>query len=291
MKKLIVLCVCGLLLLSGCSDKYTAVSNGSEVLMQVNNKKYTKEDLYGMAQVSNSDTFVINEAKKVLNSGVEVTEAMKAEAETEYATAIKDKVEADVLKAAGYETKEAYIENLIYPTLKEKAVVKEYVRANYDSLASTNALKKVRIIEVKTEADGNAVIAKIKAGDSFESLIQTYNQSTTYTGAEVISTTNSGANAANILPTDVATVIASYTTPQLVENVINDSSTSKMFVIQVTAASPGLFVEDGITFLSGLSTVTTAYYEVKFKEAGFKVYDKGIYDAIKAGNYSTYLNQ
>lgn len=292
MKKIYpVLLFTGLLALTGCSDKYTNVSNSSEVVMSVNKVKYTRGDIYEMIQSYNVDSFVVNQAKLLLNSTIEITDDMKAEAEVKYTNALGTSDETPFLTDAGYATKEEYIENEIYPTLQEAVAVKAYVSENYDTLASDALLKKVRIIEVSSESDGEAAIKAIQEGATFDSVAETYNVSTTYTGAEVISTTDTAASAANIMPTQVATDISALTTPQLMTSVISDSTTSKLFVVQVTATSPGVFKDAGVDFLASLTTYVDKYYAATLPAAGFKVYDKGIYDAVKAGDYADYLDQ
>lgn len=292
MKKIISLLLVSLLLLTGCSDKQTTISNSKDVIFTIDGSSYTKGDLYDMIKLAGGADYTVSLAKKTLNAGIEVTDEMRAAAEAELKSLITSSGEEKFntsLSNAGYDSQEQYLEEVLIPKQQESAAIKAYATTNYETLASTYVLRKVRIIEVKTEALGTEAIAKLKNGSTFSEVAKEYNQSSTYTGTELISTKET-TTAANVLPDTVQTQVEALTQPALIETVITDSS--KYYVVQVIATSPALFTDEGIALLATLTSVSESFYKEAFANADFTIYDKDIYDEIKANDtYKNYLDQ
>jgi hypothetical protein len=69
---------------------------------------------------------------------------------------------------------------------------------------------------------------------------------------------------------------------------LKDTTTNLFYVVQVVEAQPTRYKEEAIEELVGLSSIAEKMFVELFKEGGFKVYDKIIFD-ILTSDYSQYL--
>jgi hypothetical protein len=76
--------------------------------------------------------------------------------------------------------------------------------------------------------------------------------------------------------------------PTLTAEPLKDTTTSLFYVVQVVESQPTRYQEEAIEELVGLSSVAEKMFVELFKEGGFKVYDKIIFD-ILTSDYSQYL--
>lgn len=282
-----------LLLLVGCADKVTKVSSGSTAVFTVNGQSVTRNDVYKAVQGGGASDYVIQMAKDKLLEEIAVTDDMNAQAQTQLDTYItaagSEEAFLTSVQSQGYTDLDDFKTRVIIPSLKEKAAVAAYVESDYTTLADKYGLRKVRIIQTSSLDNATAAIAMIQSGKTFDEAVAAYNVSTTYTGAATI-VNNVDTSGATALPTTVSTEVYNLTAPMLITTPITDTSTSLTYVVQIIAVDPALFKDEGITALGNISTITATYYEDSLKAAGFKVYDKNIYDEINASStYSGYL--
>lgn len=282
MKKIITVLALSLLLV-GCGNKSTMVSNRSTALIKVGSQTITAGQVYSALLSQDAAGAVKDMATLiVLNKEVAVTDEMKTKADAQLAdftTNVGDNVDL-YLNYYGYKDLDEYYAKGILPTLQQDALVKTYLTDNYDSLAAETLPKLARVIEVTDAALAESALAEIKAGADFATVAAKYSTSS-YPGSEELVYNSSD------LPEVVLVWMNLQTTPTL-STVIPDTTNATNYIVQVTAADAVKLKDQVIANYAVDTTFVDKAIKAAFVKNGFTIYDKTIYDAFVV-SYADYL--
>lgn len=270
--------------LTGCKDATAEISDGDKALVTVGGEKITKEDVYKTSKKAYGASYTLNEALNIITDKekIELTDEMKKKADEQMKT-LKESAGDDFakqLKDNGYKNEDDYKKKEIYPNLRQQGLVKNYVISKKDAMFKTYAPRKAEILQADSKEKAEAALKAVKDGTSMKDAATANGNTTTYKGEEAIYTTKSS------LPTAVFDKIKGMKEAGLVDSVIEDATNQKYYVIKVTETDPAKFESDALdkiveTGSTDLATASSVFYLNKYD---FKVYDKDVYDGLKAVN-------
>lgn len=284
MKKLLIIALAALML-TGCYDVTTKITDPKTVLITLDGATITKGDVYNI--MSQADPYpavvALTLSKKIiLEKEVGRTDAIKAAADAAKAAFIE---EADddlegALKEAGYDTIDEMYEDKFIVEAQSDYLVGNYLNTTYSTVSSTYAPRKARIMKIDKEADATAALAAIKAGQSFTDVAKKYNvtgfnteTAIYYTGSE--------------LPEAVLTFLKDASLPTL-SDVLEDTTNDLYYIVQISVADASKIQTEVVDFFkkeaSFVELALLGYYESN----GFKIYDRALYDMISA-QYPDYI--
>lgn len=285
MKKLFSFaCVALLFSLTGCGEATSTVSDADKAIVIVEGKKITRGEVFATAKAAYGGSFAMNEAITHICDAekVKIDKTMEEEAAKQLEETKKNSGEdfASLLKQSGFKDEKEYTEKQIYPSLRQKKLVKSYVKIKKKSLFNEYTPRKAKVLETDTKEKADNALAALKNGSTFEEVIAAYNASETYKGEAAVYNKDSGLSAVaynRILAMEKIGLIAT---------VMEDTTSTKFYVIEVVGINPNKFIDEAVESIatSGqteLSNKATAYY---LKKYDFKVYDQDIYDSIKSSN-------
>ncbi|HET6784822.1 MAG TPA: hypothetical protein VFH18_02230 [Erysipelotrichaceae bacterium] len=280
MKKVLV--ILGLsLLLVGCGNKTTNVSNSKEVLIKVGDRTITIGEVYSQMMATDSTAIIKQMATRViLNKEVPVTDEMKVEADEvlkQFTDSVTDNIEL-YLEYYGYKDTTDYYDNGILPSLQQEALVNTYLTENFDALVAGYRPKKIRLIEITDATLAAAALAEIKAGEDFSVVADKYSTSTYPGDEELVNNTSS-------LPDVVINFVDYLTTPTL-SDVLTDGTTN--YIVQITNADTNKLKQEIIDTFAVDTTFSDKALETYFVKHNFTIYDKSIYDVF-VQTYPNYL--
>lgn len=284
MKKFLIIGVLALAL-AGCGDAYAKITDAKNAIVSVGNQSVTRGQLFELMMNQDPASTVITMAKQVImDEKIEVNDAIRASA-AESLEEIKESFGeefADYIKRFGYKDEADYVEKALVPFAQQEALVKEYVTENFESIATVYFPRKIRVIQTKTEEDAKAAINEVKDGGNFETVAAKYSSATAYKGELKLVHSESG------YPEVVTTFLKTALQPTLTAEPLKDTTTNLFYIVQVVESQPTRYQDEAIEELVGLSSVAEKMFVELFKEGGFKVYDKIIFD-ILTSDYSQYL--
>lgn len=270
MKKLLVILSLSLVLV-GCGNKTTNVSNSKDVLIKVGDQSITVGEVYSQMLSTDSSVIVKQMASRIiLDKEIPLDDALKAEADTqlqEFVDSVADNLDL-YLQYYGYKDKDDYYNNGIIPSLQQEKLVKNYLTDNFDAIASGYRPKKIRLIEITDATLAASALAEIKAGSDFTVVADKYSTSNYPGDEELVNNTSS-------LPTVVIDFIDYLTTPTLSE-VLTDGTTN--YIVQVTNADTNKLKDEIIETFAVDTTFSEKTLESYFLKYNFTIYDKTIYD-------------
>lgn len=267
--------------LAGCADASTSISKSDEALVTIGDTKITKGEVYDVAKRTYGASFTLNEALNVISEKEEIklTDEMKKSVEDQLKILKSSAGEnfGQQLKDAGYKNEEEYKEKVLYPNTKQQGLVKKYVKNNKKSLFSSYSPRKAQKLEFTSKEDAQKTLEEIKNGKPIEEFT-TVNTSSGTSQLEETYTTKSS------LPAGAFDKIKAMEKPGLIEEVIEDTTSSKYYVFKVTQVDPNKFEDDAIDAIvsTGSSEITNASNVYWLDKYEFNVYDKDIYDGLKA---------
>lgn len=280
MKKLIAAALC-LLVMAGCSDAYASVTNKNETIFKLGNTTVTRGQLYSYMQAQDGGYTAINTAmENILNAKVEITDEMTSNAESTlsmYESLLGESLE-NYLMSMGYTSLDAFKQDLVMNE-QASALTELYIENNFDSLCTTYAPRKVKLATFSDQESAGKAQAALKDGKDFAEVSDTYNN--TASKDSIIYTTQSA------YPTAVTYAVSSLSEGMVSEVIANDDQTT-FYVVVMEALNPADFKEEAVAAIAGISTISSDAMMDAFKEAGFALYDKNLYDAISK-NYPDYI--
>lgn len=283
MKKLVVLLACGLTLLSGCSSASAKITNGSETIVSMDGKNYTRQDLYSfMANYSGSYFAVSNAQKTILDTEVAVTDEMNTNVDSNlsmYETMLGDSFEP-YIQSMGYPSVEAYRETLIQNEQLNQ-LYKNYVSENYDTLAAKYMPKQIQMMKFDSEEAAKAALDAVNGGQDFANVAQ--EKSSSVDGAAQI-VTNQTSNE----------TVVQYTINELpvgtVSEVVANDDGSAFYIVKVLQNDAAAMKEEAIPVIAGISSISTEATQYFFKKYNFKIYDIDLFNQVKE-SYADLINQ
>ena len=282
MKKLLVILSLSLVLV-GCGNKTTNVSNSSDVLIKVGNQSITVGQVYSQMMATDSTAIIKQMASRIIfDKEVPMDDALKAEADTqlqEFIDSVGENLDV-YLQYYGYKDKDDYYNNGIIPSLQQEKLVRNYLTENFDAVAAGYRPKKIRLIEITDATLAAEALAEIKAGVDFSVVAEKYSTSTYPGDEELVNNTSS-------IPSVVVEFIDYLTTPTLSE-VLTDGTTN--YIVQVTNADTNKLIDEIIESFTFDSTFTDKTLESYFVKYNFTIYDKSVYDLF-IQTYPNYITK
>lgn len=282
MKKLLVILSLSLVLV-GCGNKTTNVSNSNDVLIKVGNQSITVGQVYSQMMATDSTAIIKQMASRIIfDKEVPMDDALKAEADTqlqEFIDSVGENLDV-YLQYYGYKDKDDYYNNGIIPSLQQEKLVRNYLTENFDAVAAGYRPKKIRLIEITDATLAAEALAEIKAGVDFSVVAEKYSTSTYPGDEELVNNTSS-------IPSVVVEFIDYLTTPTLSE-VLTDGTTN--YIVQVTNADTNKLKDEIIESFTFDSTFTDKTLESYFVKYNFTIYDKSVYDLF-IQTYPNYITK
>lgn len=280
MKKLLVILSLSLVLV-GCGNKTTNVSNSKDVLIKVGNQSITVGQVYSQMMATDSTAIIKQMASRIIfDIEVPMDDALKAEADTqlqEFVDSVGENLDI-YLQYYGYKDKDDYYNNGIIPSLQQEKLVRNYLTDNFDAIAAGYRPKKIRLIEITDATLASEALAEIKAGVDFSVVAEKYSTSN-YPGDEEL------VNNKSSIPSVVVDFIDYLTIPTL-SNVLTDGSTN--YIVQVTNADTNKLKDEIIESFTFDSSFTDKTLETYFVKYNFTIYDKTVFDLF-VQTYPNYI--
>lgn len=280
MKKLLIILSFSLLLM-GCGNKTTVVSNSSDVLIKVGTRSITVGQVYSQMMATDATAIIKQMATRIiLNKEVPVTDEIKVEADTalkEFVDSVYDSIDL-YLEYYGYKNEADYYENGIIPSIQQEKLVRTYLSENFDTIVAGYRPKKIRLIEITDAALAATALTEIKAGEDFSVVADKYSTATYPGNEEIINNTSS-------LPDVVINFVDYLTTPTL-SDVLNDGTTN--YIVQIINADTNKLKDEIIETFAIDSTFMEKALESYFVKYNFTIYDRSIYDVF-VQSYPNYL--
>ena len=283
-KKIIALAAAGILL-TGCGTVQTSVSDGSEKIMTIGNKTYTKNDEYNLIKMVQGPTLALQGAQKMIyDKEVGTGDDIKKEAQEmydQYAGAVAGF--EDSLKQYGYKDKEDYMNSVVIPSIQAQKLLEKYMDEAKDTLRATYKPTVAAVIACSNEDNAKKALEALKNGENPAAVGSQYAaEGASYTGTEqVISTLNTD------LPTRVINALNEATQPGILDEVFTtDTSTDNKtyYVAQLISQDYGANLKK-ITEALGkdkqINSDCVVFYLTKYK---FEVHDQYVFDYFKATN-------
>lgn len=279
--KKIVALMLSAMVLAGCSDGHSTISNANEKIFSVGNATVTKGDVYSSLFNSIGSYVVISDATKaVLNANVPVTDEINAEADetmSSYEALYGDALDT-MVASYGYKDAQDYRDNGVIPSIQAKALYEMYVTDNWDTIKQDKNPKKGVIISVSDADTAADVMNALNEGTELTDVISEYSLS--HSGAEELIYADSD------YPVEVMTMVNSATDATYATVTCSDGS---IYVLSVTQNDPEAIKEEVAADLALTEDIQVAALTYYIKAAGFKVYDRDLYDTIKL-SYPEYLD-
>ncbi|MDE6196037.1 MAG: hypothetical protein K2F55_04155, partial [Erysipelotrichaceae bacterium] len=230
MKKLIgILCAAMLIMVSGCKDATTTVSNGSEMIIRVGDKTITKENINKLLKLYTGYNTVLQDAiQKILEAEITITEEIEAKARESLAKSKENLGEkfASMLESNGYTDEEDYYKKVSLNGVLRQELVKKYL-IDENKIEAYHPFK-AQILIATSEESAKAALTEIQNGADFETVTQQYGDTSKSNGGVQIYHSKSG------LPAIVTEKVTNTAQAQLIEEVITDSANSVYYVIRIT---------------------------------------------------------
>ncbi len=269
------------MVLAGCSDGHATISNANEKIFSVGNATVTKGDVYSSLFNSIGSYVVISDATKaVLNANVPVTDEINAEADetmSSYEALYGDALDT-MVASYGYKDAQDYRDNGVIPSIQAKALYEMYVTDNWDTIKQDKNPKKGVIISVSDADTAANVMNALNEGTELADVISEYSLS--HSGSEELIYADSD------YPVEVMTMVNSATDATYATVTCSDGS---IYVLSVTQNDPEAIKEEVAADLALTEDIQVAALTYYIKAAGFKVYDRDLYDTIKL-SYPEYLD-
>lgn len=281
MKKLISVLV--LFLLVGCSDAYATLST-DEVLFEVNGVSVTQKQLFTQHKAADSGSLAIEEAQAVITKDIS-DESIQEEADALLAKQKEDMGELFELqlKSSGYSSEEDYMERSIKPYLKLKTLISNQLKEDYVDFATNYLPKELQILQLENREKANEAIEALSAGKTFDEVAEEYKSGTTYVGESKIYMMND-----TKIPSEISKFVLETNEPKLSGLLETTTGTVSFYIVNVVEPAADKIQDKAIEAALDISELTQKHIAKMYREAGFKVYDKAIYDLLQK-DFSDYL--
>lgn len=265
-----------LVVLAGCSDKYTKVSDSNAVVMTIGSVEVKKSQLYGFLVANDGANSTLD---AVMNHITEQNVERTAELEEEAKESLKNLKSAlgdeftSFIKGYGYDSEETYYEEVVLYNARNAKLIAKYIETKFDTLALTQKPRKVQVIEIADKDKAASALEKLNAGEAFSVVGKEFG-STSFYGKEEILTSSSSLDPA------ILTRIVNTTSPTFYKEVL-EGEKGKFYLVNVVEGDPEKFKAEAIETLANNSSISDEATRHFLKEAGFKIYDKSIYNQLK----------
>jgi hypothetical protein len=265
------------LTLAGCTDATAKISDAKTALITVGKTTVTKGSVYSLMNSSAGATTAVNDANKTIASAeVEITDDMKSTAQSTLSSykSLYGDTFTSYLEQQNM-TEDEYVNDYLIPSQQAEKLTAKYIDENFDEVCDSYQVVKATILEFTSQDDANAALAELKSGSKTAAEAASGHNSSS-TGTSTIYTLSS-----TDVNSMVRTVITSASPDDGWSMVPEDTGTSYA-VVKVDDNTPSNFKDEAITTLSSIDNVSSAATTYFFKKYKFVIYDKTIYDGVKA---------
>lgn len=264
------------LLVTGCSDTYTNVSEGKTVVMTVGGVEVKKSDVYGFLLANDGANVTLSAVMgHIMDTNVEVTDELTAEATKQLAD-LKDNLGDEFtafIESYGYKSEEDYFEKVIMYNLKSTKLISKYVETKFDAFALTQKPRKVQIIEVDDKDKAQLAHDQLTAGKTFEEVGKEYG-SLTYNGVTEVLLAETD------LDSIVVAAIQNTTTAKRIDEIL-EATNGKFYLVNVVEGDPEKFKDEAIEALTNVASISDEATRAYLRDAKFEIHDKLIFDQVK----------
>ncbi len=284
MKKLLsVATLSTIILLSGCSDAQTTISNSEEVILSVGDAKITNGDVYTSLNVYGNTTPIVDAIKtQIAEKYIGETDAVKEEAQAIYDAEKGEQSDEEwqaYIESLGYEDGDAYLEEEIIPTVMKDQITPLYVSNNFDDFNDLYAPLKLQVIATTDVTQAEEALKALEEGTSFEEVI-------TYNSVET-NTTDATVYANTQLPASLFSAAKETEVGSVISEVATSSDGTTYYVALLVDNNVEEYKEEAIDTIANLSTFNEeglsvadealAYY---LKEINFQIFDAEVYSNL-----------
>lgn len=281
MKK-ILLSICALLLLAGCTDAHAKLKDANTAIITVGDTTVTKGDVYNSMVQQGAGYVALSDATQaILEKEVPITPEIEAEAtkslET-YKTTYGDAFET-TLQSYGYKDVDDFYKNSLVLSAQLSELTKKYVNDNFDALVKKYEPRQATILTFATEEEAKNAKAALESGTDAMTVASDFNSS------------SAGSPRIVTVDTDLDSAVKSYianATETGISDVLIGNDLENFYIVNVNEIDPANIKDDIITVFTNLTETATDSDLFYFKKYGFKIYDRELYDNIEA-NYPDYL--
>ncbi len=282
MKKMLILLLSALFLVA-CSSGETSLKNSNDVLFEVGDQKITTNQLYNMLRNQETGVQIINIAKQhLIDAKVPVSDDMKVAAEETYKE--YEELYGDFMSyVTGGLSKEEFIEQQLVPFEQEKAYLKPYFEAEYDTVFEEDPAVRVYYLQFTDLDTVKAALEDLKSGKTWEEIKELHLDEKDTQSIE-----------SKLLQTSSTTVPKELLQWALKNNVVDgdinpdyftdssNTSSLKYLIAQIDTKDKEQLKEDYFfNWLNDTDRVTEIYADA-FQKADFKVYDAILHEQIRA---------
>ena len=280
-----ILCLMSLaFLLSGCGNVQASISNGSDKVMTIGDKTYTKEEEYNYVKKSSGPSITMQLIQnEIYDKEIKVDKKIRKEASDLYKEQKKStKNIEEQIKIAGYKDKEDYMNKAIIPSIQSQKLLEKYFADNQKEIQKHYKPSMAKVIECKSEKDAKKAIKDLKSKKSIKSVVKKYgHESSSFTGEESVVSTNS-----SMLPTRLINTLTETKDMGLIDEVFaNENDEIKSYFVAILVSND---YEKNISKYSeelnsdeSLSEECLVYYLDKYD---FEVHDQEIFDYLRYNN-------
>ena len=281
MKKL--LAVLALFLLVGCSDAYASPST-NDVLFEVNGVAVKKDDLFTAMKARDAGKQAIEDGQTYLTQDVTDEEiAEKVESTLAKQRADFGELFDAQLKMAGYTDENDYVERSLKPYLRLQSVLRAKLTEDYDAFALSFKPRKLQIIQLSSREVANQALEKLTAGSSFDDVASEFNSGTTFNGEPKIFMMND-----TKIPAEVTQFVVETNVPTRSDIIETTAGEVKFYIVNVIEPDVTKIKEDAIEAGLEVASITQQYIAKMYRDAGFRVFDRIIFDLMQA-DFKDYL--
>lgn len=275
MKKLL-LALTALLVLAGCANKEASTSS-NEVIFKVGSKTVNQEQLFHVMKSSDAGKTAIREAQDLITKDVtdediadEVAELLAKQKED-----LKDQFLEEVQKL-GYETEEDYVENNLKPYARLRHFLETDLNENFKRLAQDLIPRKIKVLQIKDKENLDKAKEMLADKSSLEDIAKALDEDVTQKGVETLELMSQSK-----LPQDVIDFLKENNEPAVSEVLETGTDKDQYYIAELVSADVATFKDDVIEKILSDNTLTQKELGRIYKENNFKVYDEGIYNALK----------
>ncbi len=277
MKKIIIPAL-SLLILSGCGTTEqnfsSSITDGQNTAITIDGIHVTNDDIYHYLLETQGANTIIAEAltfiaDKEITDQAQIDELVNQQI-TDYEAYTQQTID-EYATSLGYENKDAYLNDVIIPSVKNELLVEKYVGEHYDQLVKDTSVKYIKTITVANESDAMAIIDQSVDTTTFDTLF------TENSGVDVGFVSNESTS----VDENIIKNLTNFTADGLYSKAIA-TSTGEYAVVYVYNTDLSTVKEDvteNLTMLSSTSVVANAYYLEMYE---FKVYEAEIKDQIES---------
>lgn len=271
--------------LAGCSDASAKLKDGSTVLFKIGSTKVTKQDLFGlMNSTAGASTVISNATKIICENEIEVTDDMKADAQTtldSYKSMYGDTFNSYLQQYSMSE--EDYLNENLIPSLQAEKLTEAYIEAEWQKVTELYEPVMATVLDFTDQDLAQAALSALKDGSKSAEEVSNEN-GCSKDGKSSLYTLND-----TDLDSTVMSVITNGT-PDDGWSLIPTTSGDKVYLVHVDDNNPDNYRDTVISTLSSASNVSSDATTYFFKKYNFCIYDITVYNAIKS-DYPDYLVQ